>query len=66
MAGQIKKMIDSFIEQRSKGNTSLVGLTKAKLIMKGISPDKYTISSDDDPVIIQKIKDLAKELNIVL
>lgn len=66
MAGKIKAMIDTIIEQRTKDNTALIGLTKAKLIMKGIFPDKYTSTSEDDPEIIQKLNNLANELNIKL
>ena len=32
--------------------------------MKGIYPDKYSSASEDDPVIIEKLQNLAKDLNI--
>lgn len=64
MPGAIKKMIDSIIDQRAKGNPSVVGLTKTKLILKGIDPAKFTDSSADDPAIIAKVKQIAVELNV--
>ena len=66
MAGRIKRMIDTMIEKRSNGNTTIVNTTRAKLRLKGISPDKYTITSEDDPVVIEKLSSLAKELGINL
>lgn len=64
MAGKIKQMIDVIIDKRTNGNQTLVGLTKAKIIMKGVFPDRYDINSEDDPVVIEKLKVLMKELNI--
>jgi hypothetical protein len=62
MAGQIKHMIDEIITKRSKGNPTIASTTKTKLILKGINPDKYTALSEDDPLVIKKLRELAKEL----
>lgn len=64
MPGKIQKMIDTIIEVRSGGNPVFVGSTKVKMIMKGIYPDKYTVNSEDDPIVMEKLIALAKELNI--
>jgi hypothetical protein len=64
MAGKIKNIIDSIVEKRSNGNAAIANLTKSKIVMKGIIPEKYTSMSDDDPVIIEKLVVLAKELNV--
>ena len=66
MAGRIKRMIDTLIEKRSNGNPTIVNTTRAKLRLKGISPDNYTLTSEDDPVIIEKLSNIAKELGISL
>ena len=66
MAGQIKKMIDTIIKQRGKGDPMLVSMIKTKLILKGIHPDKYCIDSPDQPVVIQKLEKLARELGVRL
>jgi hypothetical protein len=64
MVGRIKRMIDTIIEKRANGNQTIVNTTRAKLRLKGISPDNYTLTSEDDPVIIEKLNSLAKELGI--
>ena len=66
MAGRIKCMIDTIIEKKSGGNPSFASSTKVKMIMKGIFPDKYTETSQDDPATIEKLMNLAKELNIII
>jgi hypothetical protein len=66
MSGKIKTMIDTLIEKRSKGNPTIVNTTRTKLILKGISPDNYTVLSTDDPVVIEKLNNLAKEWEIKL
>jgi hypothetical protein len=62
MAGKIKKMIDSIIEQRAKDNAMLAGVIKTKLMLKGIDPSKYTLQSEDDPAVIGKLEALVKDL----
>ncbi len=64
MTGRIKHMIDAIIEKRSNGNPTIVNTTRVKLRLKGISPDNYTRSSEDDPVVIEKLNNLAKEWEI--
>lgn len=63
MAGQIKRMIDSIIEQRSQGNKVLAGVVKMKLILKGIDPKNYTSTSPDDFAVIGKLHELMHELD---
>ncbi len=59
-------MIDQIIDIRSNGNENIKSTTKTKLILKGINVDNYNASSPDDPAIIQKLNDLAKDLGITL
>ncbi len=66
MAGQIKKMIDSIIQQRAKGNETIAITTKAKLTLKGLNPDSYSASSEDDPNVIAKLKVIAAELGVTV
>ena len=61
MAGKIKQMIDSIIDQRAKGNSMLEGVIKTKLMLKGIDPKKYTLQSDDDPAVLGKLEALMKD-----
>jgi hypothetical protein len=62
MAGKIRQMIDSIINQRAKDNPMLERVIKTKLILKGINPAKFTLQSDDDPVVIGKLEKMIREL----
>lgn len=64
MAGKAKRLIDTIISQRSKGNPAVAKVVKAKFVLKGINPDNYTAGSADDPALIQKLEALARELGV--
>lgn len=64
MVGRIKHMIDTIIEKRSNGDPAAIGPLRVKMILKGIYPDKYSSASIDDPAVIEKLNNLAKELEI--
>ena len=64
MAGKIKQIIDNIIEERSKGNPAIREMTIAKLILKGLNPNKFDDNSSDDAVIIEKLLKIAKQLNV--
>jgi hypothetical protein len=40
LAGKIKEMIDTIIQERAKGNPAIAEMTKAKFILKGVNPNK--------------------------
>ena len=62
MAGKIKVLIDSIIEQRAKDDPILQSLTRTKLMLKGINIRQYTLDSEDDPAVIAKLEVLLREL----
>lgn len=64
MPGQIKSMLDSIIQQRAKGNSTIAGTTKTKLILKGVNPDRFNSSSPDDPAMLSKVRAIAVELGV--
>lgn len=66
MAGQIKQLIDRIIDQKAKGDQALVYLMQAKLTLKGIHVKKYDIHSDDDPVIMEKLRQIAKDFEVTI
>jgi hypothetical protein len=66
MTGKIKLMIDKLIEMRSQGNESIASTTRTKLLLKGIDIKKFTKESEDDPVIINTIQQIAKEMGLQL
>jgi len=63
LAGKIKEIIDRIIQERSKGNPAIAEMTKAKFILKGVNPNKFSKCSEDDPVIIEKLITIARQLN---
>ena len=64
MSGKIRVMIDDIVQKRSKGNVTIAASTKTKLILKGIDVNKYTAVSDDDPAVIKKLEDIAREMGL--
>lgn len=64
MAGQIRHIIDNIIEERSKGNPAIKEMTIAKLILKGLNPGKFDENSPDDAVVIEKLLNIARQLNV--
>jgi len=64
MAAEAKAMIEAIIAFQSKGDPAIAKLTKTKLILKGINPDKIIDSPNDDPAIIAKLKALGTELGV--
>lgn len=66
MAGQIYNMIQTIIAQKSKGNAVIEHSVRTKMFLKGIPVDKYTATSPDDPAILQKVREVAKEFGIIV
>lgn len=66
MAGKIKVLIERLIELRTKGDRGLVAPLKIKLIMKGVDPDLFDDGSPDNPMVIQRIITIAKEMGYEL
>jgi hypothetical protein len=66
MAGQVRRMIDTIIQERSKGNVTIATTTKTKMILKGLNPDAYNNGSEDDPKVVARVKEIAAELGVVL
>ena len=60
MTGRIKQMIDTIIEQEAKGDPRLINITRTKLIVRGIHPDKYSANSEDDPIIIRQLEKMIR------
>jgi hypothetical protein len=66
VAGKIKQIINKIIAERSKGNETLKATTRTKLILKGINVNNFNEKSEDDPVIITKLQEIAKEMSVQL
>ena len=66
MAGQIQRMIQTVITQKSKGNMVIANSIRTKLYLKGVAVDKYTAASPDDPAVMQKVREIAKEFGVLV
>jgi hypothetical protein len=64
MAGQIKHIIDTIIEKRSRGNPTIALTTKTKFIFKGVNPDRFDHTSADDPGLIAKVRAIGAEMGV--
>jgi hypothetical protein len=64
--GQIRRMIDTIIATRSQGRPLVAGAIRTKLILKGFNPEKYDATSPDDPVAVNKLREVARELGVNL
>jgi len=64
MPGKIKELLDSIIQERSKGNPVIEEMTKAKLILKGLNPSNFHEFSDDDEYILEKVYTIVEQLNV--
>lgn len=64
MVGKIKRMIDQIINEKSKQDPTLAHSVSAKICIKGVIPKKYDENSPDDPVIIERLVGIAKELGV--
>lgn len=64
MAGNIRQMIDSIIDKRSKGNPTIALTTRTKFILKGVNPDRFNPQSADDPAILAKVRAIATEMGV--
>jgi len=66
MPGKIKTAIDQILTLRSHDNAHLIAPLKIKLIMKGIDPDLWHESSPDDPVMLLRVQNAAKDMGVSL
>ncbi len=59
-------MIQEIITQKSKGNVIIANSIRTKMYLKGIAVEKYTATSPDDPAILQKVREIAREFGIMV
>lgn len=62
--GQAKKILDAIIQKRSRGVGSIAKAIKIKFALKGINPDNLTANTPDDPVVLQKLINLARSYGL--
>ncbi|NMC75026.1 MAG: hypothetical protein GYA56_11835 [Geobacteraceae bacterium] len=62
MAGKLREMLDRVISKKVRDNPLIGNVIKAKLVLKGIDPNRLTPQADNDPVLIAKFQEVMKEL----
>ncbi|MDD2458530.1 MAG: FIST N-terminal domain-containing protein [Eubacteriales bacterium] len=62
MAGKIRQIMETIIQERSMDNPAIAEMTKAKFILKGIRLEHYDQNSEDDPAVIEKLLQLKGQL----
>ncbi len=64
MAGTVKKILDAIIATRGQSNPTFIEATRAKLILKGMNPAKYTDATPDDPAAVARARQVAAEFGV--
>jgi hypothetical protein len=62
MSGKIRLTIDAIFAERAGKSSLIRDVIETKLILKGINPQRYTLESEDDPVILEKLENVIKDL----
>ncbi len=63
MAGKIRQIMETIIQERSMGNPAIAEMTKAKFILKGIRLEHYDDQSEDDEDVIAKLLQLKNQFS---
>jgi len=66
VTGTVKGMLEKIIAVRGKANPTFVDATRAKLILKGLNPAKFTTSTPDDPELVARVRAVAAEFGVNL
>lgn len=62
--GTVKRVLDAVIAARGKNNPTFIEATRAKLILKGLNPARFTESTPDDPAAVTRAKQIAAEFGV--
>lgn len=66
VAGQVLVLINKLVDARAKGNAVIASTTRTKLLMKGIKAENWTASSPDDPAMLSKVREAAREMGVAI
>jgi len=66
VAGTVKKVLDAIIAVRGQNNPTFIEATRAKLILKGMNPAKFTATTPDDPALVEKARRVAAEFGVTV
>lgn len=66
MSGEIRRLLDRIIAERSKGDRIAANITVTKLVLKGLDPERYTPTSPDDPATLERVRAVARDMGVQL
>ncbi len=66
MAGTVKKILETIVATRGRGNPTFMDTTRAKLILKGMNPAKFSATTPDDPATVEKARRVAAEFGVTV
>jgi hypothetical protein len=64
VAGTVKRVLDAIIAARGRSNPTFIEATRAKLILKGMNPAKFTETTPDDPAAVARARQVAAEFGV--
>ncbi len=64
MAGTVKRVLDAIIAARGQNSPLFIEATRAKLILKGMNPARFTETTPDDPDLVAKARRVAAEFGV--
>lgn len=64
MAGTVKRVLEAIVAARGQGNATFIEATRAKLILKGMNPAKFSETTPDDPAQVARARKLATEFGV--
>ena len=64
MPGTIYRMIEEIVKAKSAGNAKLADLTRTRIMLKGIMIDRFGPDSADDPIIIARLQQIARDMKV--
>ena len=63
MSIRTQELLNKVVNMRTGNKPTYAHFVRAQLLLKGIDPDKITATSDDDPIIIQKLEQMMREFS---
>jgi hypothetical protein len=64
MKGMAKKLIDDFVAEESKGNPALMSVIRAKLALKGVNPESFTIDTEETVEDLRRIQEALNAMKL--
>jgi hypothetical protein len=66
MQGTARKMVDTIIAEKARGDKTIEKNLRVKLILCGVMIDKLTDTTPDDAVIINRIRNVAVSYGVII